>query len=152
MSPRGSASGAGAEFASCNRHGCGESKFDPSAALGDEATVWGAASARFKDVDGNSFALASFDAMTPSRRGTTPAEAAKLEAERRGDAELEIAKAGAGAVVPTVAAGTGTLEYAGTCIQARQVGGDYYDFLTSAESGSAWWWATSPGKALPPRC
>jgi len=23
-----------------------------------------------------------------------------------------------------------TLEYAGTCIQARQVGGDYYDFST----------------------
>jgi serine phosphatase RsbU (regulator of sigma subunit) len=104
-------------------------RFDASAALGEETAVWGAASAKFKDLDGNTFALASFDAMTRAVEEQRRTEAAKLEAERRVTRELEIAKQVQARLFPQSLPALGTLEYAGTCIQARQVGGDYYDFL-----------------------
>src|SRR4029077_7964395 len=57
------------------------------------------------------------------------AMAAKLEAERRTAQELEIAKQFQARLFPQVLPHLRTLEYAGMCLQARQVGGDYYDFL-----------------------
>jgi serine phosphatase RsbU (regulator of sigma subunit) len=55
--------------------------------------------------------------------------AAKAEAERRAAQELEIAKQVQARLFPQTLPQLQTLEYAGACIQARQVGGDYYDFL-----------------------
>jgi len=57
------------------------------------------------------------------------AAAAKVEAERRAAYELEIAKQVQGRLFPQTLPPVSSLEYAGACIQARQVGGDYYDFL-----------------------
>ena len=57
------------------------------------------------------------------------AVAEKLEAERRAAQELEIAKQVQARLFPQTLPPLTTLEYAGICIQARQVGGDYYDFL-----------------------
>jgi serine phosphatase RsbU (regulator of sigma subunit) len=57
------------------------------------------------------------------------ASAEKLEAERRAAQELEIAKQVQARLFPQTLPPIKTLEYAGICIQARQVGGDYYDFL-----------------------
>src|SRR5260370_37569928 len=42
---------------------------------------------------------------------------------------MEIAKRVQGRVFPKTLPQLQTLEYAGICIQAREVGGDYYDFL-----------------------
>jgi catechol 2,3-dioxygenase-like lactoylglutathione lyase family enzyme len=104
-------------------------RFEASAAPGEETAVWGGVSARFTDVDGNSFSLASFDAMTRSVEEQRQAAEEKLEFERRAAQELEIAKQVQARLFPQTLPRLGTLDYAGTCIQARQVGGDYYDFL-----------------------
>jgi serine phosphatase RsbU (regulator of sigma subunit) len=85
--------------------------------------------ARFEDVDGNSFALVSFDEETRAVEAQRRAIAEKLEAERRAAQELEIARRVQARLFPQTLPSSRTLEYAGRCIQARQVGGDYYDFL-----------------------
>jgi serine phosphatase RsbU (regulator of sigma subunit) len=83
----------------------------------------------FKDIDGNSFALMSFDEINRGIEAKRRAEAARLEAERRMVQELEIAKQVQNKLFPQTFPALSTLDYAGVCIQARQVGGDYYDFL-----------------------
>lgn len=100
-----------------------------SLAPDDEAPIWGAVFTRFEDVDRNSFGLLSFDAVTHALEAHRQSVAAKLEAERRAAQELEIAKQVQARLFPQTLPVMRTLEYAGTCIQARQVGGDYYDFL-----------------------
>jgi len=55
--------------------------------------------------------------------------AIRLEAERRAAQELEIAKQVQARLFPQNLPPIETLDYAGACIQARQVGGDYHDFL-----------------------
>ncbi len=55
--------------------------------------------------------------------------AEKLEAERRTTREMEIAKEVQARLLPQTTPDLKTLECAGRCLQARRVGGDYYDFL-----------------------
>ena len=55
--------------------------------------------------------------------------AEKLETERRAAREMEIAKEVQTRLLPQSAPSLKTLECAGRCLQARRVGGDYYDFL-----------------------
>jgi serine phosphatase RsbU (regulator of sigma subunit) len=55
--------------------------------------------------------------------------AEKAEAERRAAQELEIARQVQARLFPQSLPRLRTMEYAGACLQARQVGGDYYDFL-----------------------
>src|SRR5438046_7752662 len=55
--------------------------------------------------------------------------AEKLESERRTAQELEIAKQVQAKLFPQTLPPLATLDCAGICIQARKVGGDYYDFL-----------------------
>ena len=100
-----------------------------SMSLGEENPVWGGVFARFKDIDGNSFALTSFDEVTHALEAQRRAAAEKIESERRAAQELEIAKRVQARLFPQNLPSLGTLEYAGSCIQAREVGGDYYDFL-----------------------
>jgi serine phosphatase RsbU (regulator of sigma subunit) len=97
--------------------------------LEDQASVWGGVFARFEDVDGNSFALVSLDEVTQTVEAQRRAIAEKLESERRVAQELEIARQVQARLFPQTLPPLRTLEYAGVCIQARQVGGDYYDFL-----------------------
>ena len=92
-------------------------------------TVWGGVFTRFKDVDGNSFALVGFDEVNREIEAQRRRIAEKLESERRAAQELEIAKQVQARLFPQRLPPMETLEYAGTCIQARQVGGDYHDFL-----------------------
>jgi serine phosphatase RsbU (regulator of sigma subunit) len=96
---------------------------------GDESPVWGGVFTRFRDIDGNSFELVGFDEVTREIEEQRRASAEKLEAERRAAQELEIAKQVQARLFPQTLPPIKTLEYAGICIQARQVGGDYYDFL-----------------------
>jgi serine phosphatase RsbU (regulator of sigma subunit) len=101
----------------------------PSMLLGKQAPIWGGVFTRFEDVDRNSFALVSFDEMTQAVEAQRRATAEKLELERRLAHELEIAKQVQARLFPQTLPPLRTLDYAGVCIQARQVGGDYYDFL-----------------------
>ena len=55
--------------------------------------------------------------------------AQKLEVERRTAQELEIAKQVQARLFPQTVPAIIGLDYAGVCLQARHVGGDYYDFL-----------------------
>lgn len=89
----------------------------------------GAVSASFEDVDGNSFTLMSSCEMTQEIEAQRRVHAEKLESERRAAQELETARQIQAKLFPQTQPALTTLEYAGVCIQARQVGGDYYDFL-----------------------
>jgi len=55
--------------------------------------------------------------------------AEKREAERRAEQELEIAKEVQARLFPQSLPQIATLDYAGACLPARAVGGDYFDFL-----------------------
>jgi sigma-B regulation protein RsbU (phosphoserine phosphatase) len=55
--------------------------------------------------------------------------AERLEAERRAAQEMEYAREVQARLFPQKLPHLETLEYTGGCVQARQVGGDYYDFL-----------------------
>jgi serine phosphatase RsbU (regulator of sigma subunit)/predicted enzyme related to lactoylglutathione lyase len=98
-------------------------------APGHESPVWGGVFAHFKDIDGNSFSLVSFDEVTEVIERRRRAEAERAEAERRIAQEIEIARQVQAHLFPQTLPALNTLEYAGRCHQARQVGGDYYDFL-----------------------
>jgi serine phosphatase RsbU (regulator of sigma subunit) len=99
------------------------------AGRGAQPPVWGAVFTRFLDVDGNSFSLVSFDEESRAVEEQRRAAAEKLEKERRAAHEMQIAREVQARLFPQRLPPCGTLEYAGICIQARQVGGDYYDFL-----------------------
>lgn len=94
-----------------------------------QAPAWGGVHTRFKDPDGNCFGLAGFDELTRSVEAQRRVLAQRYEAERRAAQEIEIAKQVQSRLFPQIHPETKTLEYAGLCLQARQVGGDYFDFL-----------------------
>jgi serine phosphatase RsbU (regulator of sigma subunit)/predicted enzyme related to lactoylglutathione lyase len=94
-----------------------------------QTTLWGGIFTRFDDVDGNTFALVGRDDFVREIEAQRRAAAMKLEAERRVAQELDIAKRVQARLFPQTLPQLKTLEYAGVCIQAREVGGDYYDFL-----------------------
>ena len=94
-----------------------------------QSPPWGGTFTRFEDPDGNSFGLAGFDELTRGVEARRLALAKKLETERRAAQEMEIAKQVQARLFPQIHPQAQTLEYAGLCLQARQVGGDYFDFL-----------------------
>ena len=104
-------------------------RYEQGPPSGQEDPVWGGVFTRFEDIDGNSFALVSFDEESRAVEAERRAVAERLESDRRAAHELEIARQVQARLFPQSLPPTRTLEYAGLCIQARQVGGDYYDFL-----------------------
>jgi len=111
-------------------------KYDPqtrkaveSPLIGEETTIWGGVSARFRDIDGNAFSLVSFDEVTHALEAERRARAEKLELERRNAQELEIASEVQCRFFPQYHPPIQVLDYSGHCYPARAVGGDYYDFL-----------------------
>jgi serine phosphatase RsbU (regulator of sigma subunit)/uncharacterized glyoxalase superfamily protein PhnB len=99
-----------------------------------QTTLWGGIFTRFDDLDGNSFTLVGRDDFVRQIEAERRAAAEKLEAERRAAQELDIAKRVQARLFPQTQPLLKTLEYAGVCIQAREVGGDYYDFLNLGQS------------------
>ena len=91
--------------------------------------IWGGIFTSFEDVDGNTFALVGWDDVSMEIDAQRRAVAEKLESERRAAQEMGIAKQVQARLFPQTLPPLRTLDYAGLCIQARQVGGDYYDFL-----------------------
>ena len=112
-----------------------QAKFDELSARGvhfqfpPKQPEWGGIFTRFEDVDGNSFGLAGFDEVTRGVELQRRTLTQKQEAERRTAQELDIAKQVQARLFPQVHPQLQTLEYAGICLQAREVGGDYFDFL-----------------------
>ncbi|HZU24504.1 MAG TPA: SpoIIE family protein phosphatase [Bryobacteraceae bacterium] len=104
-------------------------RYDTPAGASAATPVWGGVFTRFQDPDGNSFQLVSFDEVSRAVEMQRQAAAEKQERERRAAREIEIAREVQARLFPQTAPALRTLEYAGVCRQARQVGGDYYDFL-----------------------
>jgi serine phosphatase RsbU (regulator of sigma subunit)/catechol 2,3-dioxygenase-like lactoylglutathione lyase family enzyme len=102
---------------------------ESSSSAAEPAPIWGGVFTRFKDPDGNSFSLVSFDEVTHALEAQRRAITEKLESERRAAQELEIAKQVQARFFPQSLPRSQTLEFAGVCLPARHVGGDYYDFL-----------------------
>jgi len=92
--------------------------------------IWGGVFTRFDDIDGNTFELVSFDEVSRAVEAQRRAVALKLESERRAAQELEIARQVQSRLFPQTLPPCNTLEYSGVCLQAHEVGGDYYDFLS----------------------
>jgi serine phosphatase RsbU (regulator of sigma subunit) len=72
----------------------------------------------------------------------------KLETERRAAQELEIAKQVQMRLFPQRQSTIAGLDYAGVCVQARSVGGDYYDFLDIGPGRVAFVLADIAGKGM----
>ena len=114
-----------------------------------EPPVWGGVFARFRDPDGNIYSLVGFDEVNRQFEAHRRAAAEKLEAERRAAHELEIAKQVQARLFPQSQPPLATLQYAGACIQARQVGGDYHDFLDLGPGRAGLVIADISGKGMP---
>jgi serine phosphatase RsbU (regulator of sigma subunit) len=71
-----------------------------------------------------------------------------IEAERRAAQEMEFARQVQARLFPQKLPVLRTLQYTGACIQARQVGGDYYDFLESHPGQLALVLADVAGKGI----
>lgn len=112
------------------KHEAGDRHIDLTVAHGEQSPVWGQVFTRFEDVDRNVFSLVSFDEVSKAVETQRRAAAEKLEAERRAAHELDIARRVQARLFPQSQPSCSTLEYAGLCAQARQVGGDYFDFLS----------------------
>jgi serine phosphatase RsbU (regulator of sigma subunit)/catechol 2,3-dioxygenase-like lactoylglutathione lyase family enzyme len=115
----------------------------------ERASLWGGVMTHFRDPDGNSFALVSYDEETQAVEEQRRAAAARLEAERRAAQELEIAKQVQTRLFPQTLPPRATLDYYGACIQARHVGGDYYDFLDLGREWFGFVIADVSGKGMP---
>lgn len=92
--------------------------------------LWGGVFARFVDIDGNSFELLGSDEMSRLIEAQRREASQRVEAERRLQQELQIARDVQARLFPQTTPALRTLDYAGICVQARHVGGDYYDFLS----------------------
>jgi len=111
-------------------------------------TPWQGRQAIFQDVDGNQFILVEYGPLTETLEAERRATAEKAEAERRLARELEIAKEVQARLFPQKTPLLQTLDYAGTCIPARHVGGDYYDFLELSPGQTALVLADIAGKGI----
>lgn len=92
--------------------------------------LWGGLYASLEDPDGNSLRLVESDDLSQSLDEQRRTLAEKIEQERRSAQELEFAKRVQARLFPQSLPKLNSLEYAGLCVQARSVGGDYYDFLS----------------------
>ena len=74
--------------------------------------------------------------------------ATRLEVERRARHELEIARDVQAKLLPQGQPPVSTLDYAGACLQARVVGGDFFDFAAVSASQVALVLADISGKGI----
>lgn len=73
--------------------------------------------------------VASQAGMTLESISLAERMAERMDADRRAAQEMEIAREVQRKLLPQECPRLETFEYSGTCIQARAVGGDYYDFV-----------------------
>jgi serine phosphatase RsbU (regulator of sigma subunit) len=89
----------------------------------------GTRTATFVDLDQNAFQIIEADVASRQLESERRAAAERAERERRTAHELVIATQVQAGLLPREWPALNTLDYAGVCLQARQVGGDYFDFL-----------------------
>ena len=77
--------------------------------------------------------VASQAAVTLENMALAARIAERLQAEQRAAHEIELARQVQARLLPHGGPRLHGLEYAGRCVQARSVGGDYYDFLDAGE-------------------
>jgi serine phosphatase RsbU (regulator of sigma subunit) len=92
--------------------------------------IWGGLFASLEDLDGNSLKLVESDDLSRELDAERKSLAEKIEKERRTAQELEFARQVQARLFPQSLPQLKSLDYAGLCIPAREVGGDYYDFLS----------------------
>lgn len=92
--------------------------------------IWGGIYASLEDIDGNSLKLVESDDLSRHLAEDRKSLAEKIAQERRSAQEREFAKQVQSRLFPQMLPRLKSLDYAGICIQAREVGGDYYDFLS----------------------
>ena len=92
--------------------------------------IWGGLFASLEDLDGNSLKLVESDDLSRELDAERKSLAEKIEQERRTAQELEFAKQVQARLFPQSLPQLKSLDYVGLCIPAREVGGDYYDFLS----------------------
>ena len=80
--------------------------------------------------------------------GLAQTMAERMEYDRRAAQEMDIARQVQGKLLPQKAPVLQTVDYAGACIQARAVGGDYYDFLDLGEGRVGFVLADVAGKGI----
>jgi serine phosphatase RsbU (regulator of sigma subunit)/catechol 2,3-dioxygenase-like lactoylglutathione lyase family enzyme len=85
--------------------------------------------ATFEDLDGNQFELIQNPQMVAILSDARRVLEERAEAERLAALEIEFARRVQSRLFPQEPPAAKTLAYTGACIQAKQVGGDYYDFL-----------------------
>jgi phosphoserine phosphatase RsbU/P len=73
----------------------------------------------------------------------------QAESERRRRSELEIAANVQQKLFPHQQHRLATIDYAGQCVAAREVGGDYYDFLETGDHSLAFVLGDVSGKGVP---
>jgi serine phosphatase RsbU (regulator of sigma subunit) len=93
------------------------------------AFAGGMRAATFLDLDDNAFVLGEVDSLTEAIEAERRSIAERAERERRAADELAIATQVQAGLFPRQRPFMRTLDYVGVCLQARQVGGDYFDFL-----------------------
>jgi serine phosphatase RsbU (regulator of sigma subunit)/predicted enzyme related to lactoylglutathione lyase len=94
-----------------------------------KAIPWGGRYTSFLDPDGNAYGLAEADAVTQQLETERRAIAEREAREQRAAVEIAIATQVQAGLLPSYRPQLATLDYAGICLQARRVGGDYFDFL-----------------------
>lgn len=100
-----------------------------------QRTTWGGLITSFTDPDGNHLALMSHDSWSRELEAQRRQVAEREEAERQALREIQIAKEFQSHLLPQTAPSFAGIDCAGLCLQARQVGGDYYDFLPLGADG-----------------
>lgn len=94
-----------------------------------QSTSWRGMVASFTDPDGNPFTLMSHDDISRRLQDERRTAAERAEAERRALRDMEIAREVQAQLFPQAPPAARTIDIAGRCEQARQIGGDYFDFL-----------------------
>lgn len=89
----------------------------------------GPLSATFQDPDGNSFSLVAFDKLTEEIEQMRQKHIERRDFENQQALESEMARQTQAKLLPETAPNLRSLDCYGACFQAREVGGDYYDFL-----------------------
>jgi serine phosphatase RsbU (regulator of sigma subunit)/uncharacterized glyoxalase superfamily protein PhnB len=93
-------------------------------------TAWGGLVTSLTDPDGNQIALMSHNAISTELEAERQRAADLQAAEQQALREMQIAREFQTRLLPQTPPASSALDYAGLCLQARQVGGDYYDFLS----------------------
>lgn len=111
--------------------------------------LWGGTFATFCDVDNNTFELLASDEISRHIEAQRRATAERLDLERRAAQELEFAKQVQARLFPQNSPPLRTLDYAGACVQARHIGGDYYDFFALGDQRIGLFIGDIAGKGMP---